>query len=169
MRKEIWSWVKSLALAIILALIIREKVMAFYVVDGNSMRPTLHNGQMVAVNKVVYNFRDPHQGEIVVFYNPAGNLDNRVFIKRVIALPGDYVQIVEGKVRVNGEELDERYIQTITEGDTELIIQAGYIFVLGDNRYPGGSWDSRSFGPILLSEVIGRAEIVIFPLPHRIQ
>lgn len=166
--KEIWSWVKSLALAIILALLIRENVLAFYMVDGTSMLPTLNDGQMVAVNKLVYRFGEPDHGDVVVFRD-RGAGGGRVLIKRVIAIPGDTVQISEGQVWVNGQQLEEEYITADTEGNLgPLFIEPGFIYVMGDNRNPGMSWDSRAFGPIPLPSVLGRAEFVIFPYPQGI-
>lgn len=166
--KEIWGWVKSLALAVILAVVIREHVLAFYVVDGNSMLPTLNNGQMVAVNKLVYNFNSPRHGDVVVFLTEFGG-ENRVFIKRVIALPGDILEIQDGQVLVNGTLLQEDYLDVQMNGDYgPHQIELDSLFVMGDNRRPTGSWDSREFGPILLEKVIGRAEVVVFPIPTRV-
>lgn len=163
-------WVKTLLLAIIFALLIREKALAFYIVSGDSMSPTLRNGEMVAVNKLVYSLRGPQAGEVVVFKNPTGNPEMPVFIKRVIATAGETVAIADGIVYVNGQPLEEEYIAIMTMGQMDLLLlQPGYIFVLGDNRYPHQSWDSRGFGPVLQREVIGRAEVVIFPLPHRLK
>lgn len=169
-RKELLRWLKTILIAIIFALLIREMALAFYVVEGGSMTPTLRNGELVAVNKLVYSRRGPQAGEVVVFKNPTGNPELPVFIKRVIATAGDTVAIADGVVYVNGEPIEEEYIQIMTPGQMDLLlVEPGYIFVLGDNRYPHQSWDSRGFGPVLQREVIGRAEVVIFPLPHRLK
>ena len=170
--KELWSWVKSLLLAVVLALVIRENVLAFYVVDGNSMLPSLNNGQMVAVNKLVYNFSPPQNGDVVVFLTSGsmfGWSENRVFIKRVMAMPGDVIEIRDGQVFRNGQVLEEEYIDVEMNGEFgPLSIEQGWVFVMGDNRRPTGSWDSREFGPIPLEAIIGRAEAVVFPVPGRV-
>lgn len=166
-KKEIWSWVKSLAIAVVLALIIRGNVLAFYVVDGSSMTPTLRNGQMVAVNKLAYNLLgEPDYGDVVVFYSDSG----RELIKRVIALAGDTVSIVNGQLYVNGELVVEDYVDfKMAENYGPVEVLPGEVFVLGDNRRPAGSYDSRNFGSIQLRKVIGRADFVIFPVPGRVR
>lgn len=167
-RKELNSWLKSLAFAVILALIVRNYVLAFYVVDGNSMLPTLENGQMVAVNKLVYRMNSPRHGDVVVFLKEGvpGSIRDRIFIKRVIALPGDTVEIQDGKVILNGKPLEEDYIEVEADrGLAPQVIQEETLFVMGDNRHPRASWDSREFGPIPMDTVLGRAEVVVFPSP----
>ncbi|MDD4079336.1 MAG: signal peptidase I [Eubacteriales bacterium] len=172
-RRELWSWLKTLILAVILALLIREYVLAFYVVDGSSMLPTLHDGQMVAVNKLVYRIGSLRRGDVAVFETQktlTGSTTERIFIKRIIALPGDTIEIREGKIILNGEELAEDYIDTVMEQDMELLlIEADTVFVMGDNRHPRGSWDSREFGPIPLDSILGRADLIIFPNPHKVK
>jgi len=169
---ELWGWVKALALAVVLALVIRGYILAFYLVDGNSMEPSLHNGQLVAVNKLVYRFNEPSHGDVIVFIKEAqdsNSREDRIFIKRIIALPGDTVAIRDGAVILNGNALDEDYIDAAVEDSLEpLCIDEGMVFVMGDNRTRYGSWDSRDFGPISLDTVLGRADAVIFPVPGRI-
>lgn len=171
-RKEWWSWLKSLVLAVILALIIRENVLAFYVVDGSSMLPTLQNGQMVAVNKLVYKLKSPHHGDVVVFATKGqgfGLSEDKVFIKRIIALPGDTIHIQGGVVWLNGEPLREDYIGGEMVEDMEAVtIGEGWFFAMGDNRAPTGSWDSRAFGPVPLKAILGRADLVVFPAPGKV-
>lgn len=170
-RKDLWSWLKSLIVAVILALVIRHFLLAFYVVDGNSMLPTLQDGQMVAVNKISYRFSGPKHGDVVVFKKEgeAGLSEDRVFIKRIIALPGDIIEIRAGDVYLNGQIAEEKYIDAKIQGDFgPLFIQENLVFVMGDNRHPDGSWDSRRFGPVPLDTILGRADIIIFPIPGRV-
>jgi len=170
--KELWSWVKSLALALILALVIRQFVLAFYVVDGNSMLPTLHNGELVAVNKLAYRVKSPQHGDVVVFATQGGDLglqDDRVFIKRIIALPGDILEIREGTLIRNGQHLVEDYIDVEMLGNFgPIFIEDGMFFVMGDNRRPTGSWDSRECGPVPLATILGRVDLVVFPIPGEV-
>lgn len=171
--KELWSWIKTIALAVILALLIREYVLAFYVVDGNSMQPTLQDGQMIAVNKITYRFGAIKRGDVAVFSTRKATLGlskEKVLIKRIIALPGDTIQIKDGKVFLNGKELIEDYVDAEIDKDMELLLLGeDSVFVLGDNRHAGGSLDSREFGPIPLDSILGKAKLVIFPNPHKVK
>ena len=137
---EIKDWVISIAIAVVLALFIRHFVVELYLVDGPSMRPTLQNQERLVVNKFIYNLHDPERGDILVFQYPKD--PSRDFIKRVIAIPGDTIEIKDGHVYVNGELKNEPYILSTTRGDYPLAtVPEGHIFVMGDNR--NNSEDSR--------------------------
>jgi signal peptidase I len=172
-RKELWSWVKTLLVAVVLALILRQYVLAFFVVDGSSMLPTLKDGQMVAVNKLAYRIGSLKHGDVAVFEakkTAIGPTEKRVLIKRIIALPGDTIAISAGKVLLNGEELREDYTDVLIDTDMELLlIEEGQVFVMGDNRNPRGSWDSREFGPIPMDSIMGKAFLIIYPIPKRVK
>jgi len=177
MSKEIWSWVRTFLLAIIIALVIRNYVFALYVVDGSSMQPTLADGQILMVNNFSYKFWEPKHGDVVVFTKEGlvgtrrGNwlVGGNALVKRVIALPGDSVFIDNGQIFINGEPLVEDYVDyEITDSYGPITIREGEIFVLGDNRHPHGSLDSRSFGPVPISSIIGRADFVVLPSPHKV-
>lgn len=134
-------------------------------VDGHSMDPTLHNGQYLMVNKLAYRLSEPRRGDIIVFRSPQDG--DKALIKRLIGLPGDVVQLANGKVIVNGVELVEPYLAP----DTTIVGNWGPVTVgpseyvaLGDNR--NNSNDSRSFGPIAASSVIGKAWFSIWPLKY---
>ena len=126
------------------------------------MLPTLENGQRIIVNKFAYHFRHIKRGEIVVFYYP---LDpDESFIKRVIALPGDLVEINNGYVYINGEKLDEPYIvrkYRDPEDISEIQIQPGHYFVLGDHR--NGSNDSRAGWQVPQRYIYGKAVLRYWP------
>ena len=157
-----------------------------YRVEGPSMEPTLEQDEYLIVNKLVYLrldptgvvsalpfyeaeedaadgylFQSPKRGEVVVFRSPRD--DDRDFVKRVIGLSGDTVEIVNGTVYVNGLQLLEPYI---TKRDNTTMgpvrIEPGSLFVLGDNR--GASNDSRSWGPVPAENLIGRAWVRFWPL-----
>jgi signal peptidase I len=165
--KDLKTILKTALVFLILALVLRHGVFTFYVVEGSSMSPTLHQGERVAVNKLVYRLRAPQCGDVIVFRNPAG--DNRVFVKRIIALAGDRVAINQGVVLVNGVPLEEDYIKASAwDHLDEVVVGPASVFVLGDNRSPGGSLDSRGFGPIAISSIVGRTDFVLFPRPHRL-
>lgn len=169
LKRAIREWVLIIIVGFVLALIIQKTAFAVYIVEGNSMQPTLQNNERVFVNRIPLYFGSIKHGDIVIFPNP---IDGRNFVKRVIGLPGDTVEIRDGIVYLNNEILHEKYVNTATFGDMDkTLVQEGHVFVMGDNRYIGESWDSRDprIGQIPISELKGEATFVVFPLPHGIQ
>lgn len=137
-------------------------------VEGNSMEPSLHDGELVVVNRMAMLWREPSRGDIVVFNFP---LDpDRRYIKRVIGLPGDLVSIHDGEVFVNDDELYEPYLAAPPSYSGEWTIGPGEVFVLGDNR--NFSSDSQNWGNLDQEEIIGKAVLVYWPpteiglIPH---
>jgi signal peptidase I len=128
-------------------------------VDGSSMLPTLESGEFVIVNKMAYKIGNPSIGDIIVFRYPRD--PKQEFIKRVIGLPGDNIQIKDGKVYVNGIQLSEPYLAERPAYQTNWIVPEDSLFVLGDNR--NNSSDSHNWGPVPLSAVIGKATFVYWP------
>ncbi|MCX7781868.1 MAG: signal peptidase I, partial [Negativicutes bacterium] len=136
-----------------------------YMVEGPSMRPTLVNSERLVVNKFIYRFRQPERGEILVFRYPRD--PSRDFIKRVIAVPGDTIEIKDGRVFVNGQLQNETYILERTRGSYPLsTVPAGHVFVMGDNR--NNSEDSRfkDVGFVPYDLIKGKAVLVFWPLDH---
>src|SRR3989304_1277276 len=131
-------------------------------VEGSSMEPSLHDGELVVVNRLAYRWNGLQRGDIVVFHFPLS--PDRGFIKRVIGLPGERVVISDGQVTVDGFRLDEPYIAAAPRYSGEWVVQPGQVFVLGDNR--NKSSDSQSWGPVPLDQVIGKAVIVYWPPPE---
>lgn len=135
-----------------------------YQVDGPSMTPTLLNSQYILVNKADYYLHAPQRGDVIVFRYPRD--PSRDFVKRVIGVPGDTVRITgSGVVSVDGVRLSEPYTNDLTNyyGPETWTLKAGQYFVLGDNR--GDSSDSRDWGPVPRTDIIGKAEFVYWPLP----
>jgi len=128
-------------------------------VDGSSMEPTLHNGEFVVVNKLAYKFGNPQIGDVIVFHYPRD--PNQEYIKRVIGLPGDYVEILNGQVIVNDQVLTEPYIAMPPRYKAEWNVPVDSLFVLGDNR--NNSSDSHNWGPVPLENVIGKALLIYWP------
>ena len=160
--EEIKDWIVSIAIAVVLALGIRYFIVELYLVDGPSMRPTLQSAERLVVNKFIYRFRAPERGEILVFRYPRD--PSRDFIKRVIAVPGDTVEIKDGRVYVNSTILNEPYILSKTRGDYPLAtVPEGHIFVMGDNR--NNSEDSRfaDVGFVPYELIKGKAILVFWP------
>ena len=162
-KNEAWEWTKSLLIALVLAFLIRQFFFAIFMVDGESMVPTLQNKERLIVNKIVYDLHKPEYGDILVFKYPSDQTKD--FIKRVIGLPGDKIEIRNYKVIRNGKELDEPYIAEPTAPNEQTYtVPDNTVFVMGDNR--NYSKDSRDpqVGYVPLNLVIGRAEVVWWPL-----
>ena len=160
--EEVKDWVVSIAIAVVLAFIIRYFIVELYLVDGPSMRPTLQSAERLVVNKFIYRFRAPERGEILVFRYPRD--PSRDFIKRVIAVPGDTIEIKDGRVFVNQQLMNEPYILEKTLSDYPLsTVPEGHIFVMGDNR--NNSEDSRysDVGFVPLKLVKGKASVIFWP------
>ncbi len=160
---DLKSWILVILLAFCLSVLIRVYVVQPYRVEMTSMLETLYPNDLVLVDKLTYRFTSPKRGEVVVF-TPPNNLSDK-YIKRVIGLPGERIEIRNGKTYINGKPLDEPYIYTPMEYDYGPVeIPEGTVFVMGDNR--GVSLDSRSFGPIEITRIVGRALLVYFPFNH---
>ncbi len=166
--REVSEWkrflldlVETVGLALILFVIINS-VSARVRVDGSSMLPTLHDGEFVLVNKLAYRMGTPTRGDIIVFRSTTeANLD---LIKRIIGVPGDRVQVGGGRVTVNGQVLDEAYINAAPNYTGEWRVPEGALFVLGDNR--NDSSDSHMWGFLPEGNVIGKALLIYWPPPE---
>ncbi len=130
-------------------------------VDGASMEPTLATGEYVVVNRLSYRLGTPQRGDIIVFHPPLDPQEE--YIKRVIGLPGDKVEVRNGTVYLNGQPLDETYLNTKTNYPGMWRVPAGQLFVLGDNR--NNSSDSSKWGTIAMDSVVGKAILIYWPPP----
>ncbi len=149
--------------AVLIAILIHLFLAQATRVYGQSMEPTLHTNDRVIVEKISYRFRPPKRGDIVVVKL---NERSQPLIKRVVGLPGETIAIRGGRVFINGQPLDEPYVQTPTHGRLPPTrIPAMHYFVLGDNR--DASNDSRNFGPVPRESILGRALFRYWP-PHQI-
>jgi len=154
---------ETVVLALVVALVVRTYGVQVFRVDGESMLPTLVHGDRLLVNKLVYRFRPPAPGEVVVIADPAN--PGRHIVKRVIAVAGDEVTVRGDAVWVNGRRLAEPYVNPGSPGTYDvgpLTIPPGYVWVMGDNR--GASLDSRLLGPIPVARVEGPAVALVWPL-----
>jgi signal peptidase I len=162
--------VETLVLTLIIFFVIQTFVAQPYRVEQVSMENTLQPDQYVLVDKLTPRFEPYSRGDIVVFQPPAGwseGPENTPFIKRVIGLPGDTIEVRDGAVWVNGTKLDEPYTYdlqptTAAQEPATWIVPRGQLFVMGDHRE--ASSDSRSFGTIEISNVIGRAWLRYWPI-----
>ena len=130
-------------------------------VDGASMEPTLVSGEYVIVNRLSYRIGDPRRGDIIVFHFPRDPQEE--YIKRIIGLPGDEVEVKNSTVYVNGQPLDESYLTVKTNYIGSWTIPEGNLFVLGDNR--NNSSDSHDWGTVPMDYVVGKAILVYWPPP----
>ncbi len=165
-KSESWEWIKAILIAVILMFIIRQFIFAPVVVDGESMFPTLEDRDRMIVSKINYRFGEPKRFDIIVFHAPSG----KDYIKRVIGLPGDKVEYRNDTLYINGEEIKEPYLDelkvmyggAVTNDFIADEIPEDHVFVLGDNRPE--SRDSRSIGPVPFEEIVGKTNIVFWPL-----
>jgi signal peptidase I len=162
-RAAVMNWTRDLLIALGLAAVIIVFLYQPVKVEGTSMSPLLTDQERIFINKFVYRFEPIQRGDVVVFWYPMDR--SKSFIKRVIALSGDTVEIQQGRVLVNGKELDEPYVPaTFTDrsslGPTR--VPEGSFFVLGDHR--NSSNDSRVFGAVPGQFIYGKAVFVYWPV-----
>ena len=171
-KSEAWEWIKALVIAGGLVILIRWLIFAPFIVEGPSMEPNFYTGERLIVNKLIYHLRKPERGEVLVFHAT----EEKDYIKRVVALPGETVKVEGDKVYVNGQELDMPYLKEAiqkaqksghpynTINFAEAKVPEGTIFVMGDNR--SNSLDSRSpqVGFVKYEKVVGRADLIFWPL-----
>lgn len=164
--RELFGWIIYILIIVGLTYLIITFVGQRTRVSGQSMETTLHDGDNLIVDKISYRFREPKRYEIIVF--PYRYKEDTYYIKRIIGLPGETVQVSDGKVYINGRELDENYgneemleagiaAEPITLGEDEY-------FVLGDNRNHSSDSRDESVGVLHRDELLGRAWIRIWPL-----
>jgi signal peptidase I len=169
-KKEVYSWIKSIVFALIVAFICRNFLFSPAIVYGESMLPTFQERDRLLLSKV----SDIQRFDLVVFDAPDSN---ERYIKRVIGLPGDQIEVKDDTLYINGKQMEEPYLEEIKKdllfdkltGDFTLeeiigesVVPEGTLFVMGDNRLH--SKDSRFFGPIPSSSLIGEVKLQIYPL-----
>lgn len=168
-KKETIEWIKSIVTAVVIAILIKTFIFNTTYVLGNSMYPTLHEKDRLFANKISLYFTGPSRGDVIVIQAP--DTPDKDYIKRVIGLEGDTVEIKEGKVYVNGVVLKEEYLDSETYThiyeDSIWEVPEGHVFVLGDNREQGASKDSRYFGSVSLKTIKGITEFRYFPIDNR--
>ncbi|MBI3406251.1 MAG: signal peptidase I [Acidobacteria bacterium] len=160
---EIRSWARDLAIALGLAIVIIVFLYQPVKVEGTSMVPCLTDQERIFINKFVYRFEAIERGDVVVFWYPLDR--TKSFIKRVIALPGETVEIKQGHVFVNGQLLAESYVfpQFADTGTYSSVrVPEGQYFVMGDHR--ASSNDSRVFGTVPAQFIYGKAVFVYWPI-----
>jgi len=161
----IWEIIKIVFIALLIVIPIRYFLFQPFVVMGASMEPNFHQGNYLIVDQLSYRLREPKRGEVVVFRSPQGT--GHRYIKRIIGLPGETIQIKDGQVIIftqQGEKLldESSFLFNIqTPGNVKIFLASNEFFVLGDNRV--ASSDSRQWGPLSREDIIGRAFLRIWP------
>ncbi|MCM3673617.1 signal peptidase I [Peribacillus sp. V2I11] len=173
-RKEVFSWIKAILIAVILAFLIRTYIFAPIVVDGESMMPTLQDHERIVLTKFGTNIDNIDRFDIVVFHATV----DKDYIKRVIGLPGDHIEYKDDTLYINGKAYEEPYLDKyknqmeagvpLTESfklediSGSMTVPEGQLFLMGDNRQ--NSLDSREIGTISVDEIVGKANLVYWPI-----
>lgn len=157
----IWETVKFALIVGVIVIPIRIYIAQPFIVNGLSMYPTFNNGDYLIIDELSFNFlRDPRRGEVIVFRPPVDG--SRFFIKRVVGLPGEKVEVKDNKVYIDDEILPEPYHQQVTKIDGTWQLEEGEYFVMGDNR--SSSSDSRIWGELPEGNIVGRAFLRLWPV-----
>ncbi len=161
--RALWELVHDLSVAVLFCFFLITFVAQAFRVQGTSMLPLLEDGERIIVNKFIYRFQPIDRGDVVVFWYPK---DPSVsFIKRVVGVPGDMVELRSGLLYVNGRRIDEQYLRPqFNDGETHTPVEVskGYYYVLGDHR--NSSNDSRNWGEVPEKYIYGKAFFRFWPL-----
>ena len=158
---------ETILIALVIVIPIRYFLIQPFMVQGQSMEPTFQNNNYLIIDKLSYRLRAPQRGEVIVMDSPAN--DGHFFIKRIIGLPTETLEIKNGKITIYNQEnpkgtvLNESYLENVeTPGDLSITLKNDEYFVLGDNRYH--SYDSRSWGVLKRDKIVGRVWVRLWPL-----
>jgi signal peptidase I len=165
LRRELRSWTRDLAVALGLAIVVMIFLYQPVKVEGTSMNPLLSDQERIFINKFVYHFEPIERGDVIVFWYPLDR--SKSFIKRVVGLPGESIEIRDGHVYINGQELADQYVPAgYLDGSTYAPhhVPADDYFVMGDHR--DSSNDSRVFGPVPRQFIYGKAVFAYWPADH---
>jgi len=166
--RNVVEWVLIIGGAFLVAFVVKTFLIQAFFIPSGSMLPTLHEDDRVLVNKLSYDLHDVNRGDLVVFERPEGETAGQIkdLIKRVVALPGERIEQRDGDVYIDGQLLEEPYLDDGTE-TTNLepqTVPEDHVFVMGDNR--DDSMDSRVFSAIDEDLIVGRAFVRVWPLNH---
>ena len=161
--KEILDWVKTIAVALLITFFIKFFILDLTLISGSSMENTLFTDDLVAVEKISKNITHNYKrGDVIIFHSP---IEEKLYVKRIICMPGDNVELRDGNFYINGNELDEPYYTTGTftesEGQNQWFLGHDEYFMVGDNRPKSN--DSRKFGPVHQTNFLGKAFLRIWP------
>lgn len=172
-KNKFWKITLILLVVVFTTISLRSVLFASYIVDGKSMEPTLHDGNLLMVNKVIYNLTEADRFDVIVFHAN----EQEDYVKRVIGLPGDKIEYKNDKLYINDKYMKEKFLEsyvkasnarpftdnfTLEETTGETTVPEGKIFVMGDNRQD--SLDSRSFGFISTEQLVGKVDAMYWPI-----
>ena len=163
-REEVLATAQTLLSAAVYATLIVTFGFQVARVEGMSMAPTLEDQDRLIVNKLIYRFEEPRHSDIVMLYYPLN--PDKSFVKRVIAKEGDSVQIIAGRIHINGSPVADDYLTDEWRSHDDWgpeVVKPGYYFVMGDNR--NNSSDSRTWGPVPKRYIIGKVQLRWWPIP----
>jgi signal peptidase I len=165
--RNLLEWVLIIGGAFLVAFVVKTFLIQAFFIPSGSMLPTLHEDDRVLVNKLSYDLHDVNRGDLVVFERPEGEAAGQIkdLIKRVVGLPGERIEQRDGDVYIDGQLLEEPYLDDGTE-TTNLqpqTVPEDHVFVMGDNR--DDSMDSRVFSAIDQDLIVGRAFVRVWPIP----
>ncbi|MBK01973.1 MAG: signal peptidase I [Acidimicrobiaceae bacterium] len=162
------EWIAVIIVALLAAFVIRAAVVQTYFIPSNSMAPTLEVGDRLMVYKLAFRVGQVDRGDLVVFNRPPSIENSQIkdFVKRVVALPGEQIQAINGVIYVDYLPLHEEYLSenSLTADFEPIDVPKDHIFVMGDNR--SNSRDSRWFGPINVDLLVGEVFVRIWPLSN---
>lgn len=164
--QSVWDLVRFAFIAILIVIPIRIFIAQPFIVSGSSMVPTFHNGEYLIIDEISYRIKNPERGEVIVFRYP--NDTKKFFIKRIIGLPGETVDVNGNEVTIynkeneNGIKLSQPYLKTSSPIKTHTELKDDEYFVMGDNR--SASSDSRYWGPVKENLLVGRALVRLLPI-----
>jgi signal peptidase I len=165
--RNVVEWVVIIGGAFLVAFVVKTFLIQAFFIPSGSMLPTLHEDDRVLVNKLSYDLHDVNRGDLVVFERPEGQSAGEIrdLIKRVVGLPGEEIEARDGRVYIDGQLLEEPYLEdgTSTTNLEPQTVPEGHVFVMGDNR--DDSMDSRVFSAIDEDLIVGRAFVRVWPLP----
>jgi signal peptidase I len=164
-KEGFWDLIKFAILALLIVVPIRTFIAQPFIVSGSSMVPTFENNDYLIVDELSYRINEPHRGDVVIFKWPKDT--TKYFIKRIIGLPGETVKIagntiiIKNKDNPDGFILNEPYVKNKSNDEMEVTLPENQFFVMGDNR--SGSADSRAWGTLPRSLMVGKAFLRLFP------
>ncbi len=164
--REITVWVFQIAIVCFVAFVFVWYFGKRVSVVGDSMNPVLDNGDVTLVNRIAYNMSTPDRGDVIAF-KPSGNEGSHYYIRRIIGLPGETVELKDGSVWINGEKLAEKYVTTDIENvgivDEKMTLDNDEYFVLGDDRHYSEDSRSADVGNVKRTDIAGKVWFTVSP------